>query len=318
MSAPKVLALTGGVGGAKLGLGLAHCLPSENLAFVVNTGDDFEHLGLPISPDLDTLLYTLAGAVQEDQGWGRRDETWTALNTLERLGGASWFRLGDKDLALHLRRREALASGARLTQAMALLGDAFSVPFPLLPMSDDPVRTVLTTREFGRLPFQSYFVRERCAPTVQAIAYEGAGAASLSPEVAAALADPALDLIVLCPSNPYLSIAPLLAIPPLRKALERRRVPAVAVCPLVGGAAVKGPTAKLMDELHVPRTPASIARYYGGVIDGLILDEQDRYHADAVRAEGVTPDVAPTVMLTLGDKIALAQRTLAFGETLRG
>jgi LPPG:FO 2-phospho-L-lactate transferase len=182
-------------------------------------------------------------------------------------------------------------------------------------MSDSPVRTQVTTEQ-GLLAFQEYFVRERCAPAVSAIAYAGAEDASLSPELAAAFADPALSLIVLCPSNPFLSVAPLLAIPGLRAALAARRVPAVAICPLVGGAAVKGPTAKLMDELAMERTPAAIARYYDGFIDGLVLDQQDEAHAEAVRETGVTPDVAPTLMLSLEDKIALAEHTLRFGAAL--
>jgi len=172
------------------------------------------------------------------------------------------------------------------------------------------------TTDQGVLPFQEYFVRERCAPAVSAITYAGAEAASLSPELTSAFADPALSLIVLCPSNPFLSVAPLLAIPGLRRALAARRVPAVAICPLVGGAAVKGPTAKLMDELAMAKTPAAIARYYEGIIDGLILDQQDAAHAEAVRKTGVTPDVAPTLMLTLADKVALAEHTLRFGEAL--
>ncbi len=315
MSAKKVLALTGGVGGAKLGLGLTHCLAPEALTFVVNTGDDFEHLGLPISPDLDTLLYTLAGEANAAQGWGREGESWTTLETLRALGGAAWFQLGDRDLALHLRRRELLDQGARLTEATAALAQAFKVPQRLLPMSDNPVRTQVTTDQ-GVLPFQEYFVRERCAPAVSAITYAGAEAASLSPELTSAFADPALSLIVLCPSNPFLSVAPLLAIPGLRRALAARRVPAVAICPLVGGAAVKGPTAKLMDELAMAKTPAAIARYYEGIIDGLILDQRDAAHAEAVRKTGVTPDVAPTLMLTLADKVALAEHTLRFGEAL--
>ena len=315
MSTGKILALTGGVGGAKLGLGLAHCLPAEALTFVVNTGDDFEHLGLPISPDLDTLLYTLAGEANVTQGWGRAGESWTTLETLRALGGASWFQLGDRDLALHLRRRELLEQGARLTEATAALAQAFKVPQTLLPMSDTPVRTQVTTNQ-GILAFQEYFVRERCAPVVSAITYAGAEAATLSPELAAAFSDPDLRLIILCPSNPFLSVAPLLAIPGLRAALAARRVPAVAICPLIGGAAVKGPTAKLMDELAMAKTPAAIARYYEGFIDGLVLDQQDGEHAKAVQNTGVTPDVAPTLMLSLEDKVALAKHTLRFGAAL--
>ncbi len=315
MTPGKVLALTGGVGGAKLGLGLAHCLPAEALTFVVNTGDDFEHLGLPISPDLDTLLYTLAGEANVAQGWGREGESWNTLETLRALGGTGWFQLGDRDLALHLRRRELLDQGALLTEATAALAQALKVPQTLLPMSDSPVRTQVTTDQ-GVLAFQEYFVRERCVPAVSAITYAGAEDARLSPELTAAFADPALRLIVLCPSNPFLSVAPLLAIPELRTALAARRAPAVAICPLVGGAAIKGPTAKLMDELAIAKTPAAIARYYEGFIDGLVLDQQDAEHAEAVRETGVTPDVAPTLMLSLEDKVALAEHTLRFGAAL--
>src|SRR5262245_42288325 len=241
------VALSGGVGGAKLALGLAQVL-ADRLSLIVNTGDDFEHLGFYVSPDLDTALYTLAGLVNPVTGWGRRGETWTFMATLEGLGGPGWFRLGDGDLAIHVLRTERLKGGARLTAVCAELARRFAIGARILPMCDERLRTVLDT-EAGTLAFQDYFVRQQCRPRLRQIRFQGAAEAKPTPEVLEVLADPLLGGIIICPSNPYLSVDPILAVPGLRQALRRARVPVVAVSPIIAGHAVKGPAAKIMAEL---------------------------------------------------------------------
>jgi LPPG:FO 2-phospho-L-lactate transferase len=312
MNGPEVVALTGGVGGAKLALGLAQRLPDARLACIVNTADDFVHLGLHISPDLDTLLYTLAGCAHPEQGWGRRDETWTFMRVLESLGGPSWFRLGDGDLALHVERTRRLASGATLTLVMNELAQRLGVGPRLMPMSDDAVRTRLTTDE-GVLDFQDYFVARRAAPRVRRIEYAGSDTARPSDEVLRALATRGLRAIVICPSNPYLSIDPILSVPGLRERLRAAAVPIVAVSPLIGGRAVKGPTAKLMQELGVEPTPEAIALHYRGLIDGLVLDEADRSWAARC---GIPTLVTPTLMRDLDDRRRLAEHVLEFAARI--
>jgi LPPG:FO 2-phospho-L-lactate transferase len=310
----SVIALSGGVGGAKLARGLQRVLAPDELSIIVNTADDFDHLGLRICPDLDSVLYALAGLDSPERGWGRRDETWTLMNALTSLGGEDWFRLGDGDTALHLLRTEALRGGARLTTVMRTLGQRLGVHAELLPMSDDPVATLLDTDE-GTLAFQDYFVRRGCRPRVRAIRFDGAAAARVPAEVAAAFDAPSLALVVICPSNPYLSIDPLLAVPGLRARLAARRVPAIAVSPLIGATAVKGPTAKLMTELGIEVTTASIARHYAGLIDALVIDS-----GDAAEAAGLALPVftTATLMRTLADRDALARFTLDCGRGLGG
>ena len=300
-----VLALTGGVGGAKLALGLARVLSADEVAFVVNTGDDFEHFGLPISPDVDTLMYTLAGLASASAGWGREDETWHFMATLERLGGETWFRLGDRDLALHVRRRELLASGLSLTDATARLARGLGVQHAILPMSDDPVRTQVHTPE-GTLAFQHYFVRDRCRPT--AVGFEFAGAVKARRNPAIPFAD--LDAVVICPSNPFVSVDPILAVPGMTDALQAANVPVVAVTPIVGGKALKGPTAKMMRELGVPATTESVARHYAGLATHFVIDQRDAAAEAAVRGLGMHTAVAQTVMSSLADRIALARVVL--------
>lgn len=311
----KYLALTGGVGGAKLCVGLARCLPPEALAFVVNTGDDFEHLGLHIAPDLDSLSYALAGLDNPDTGWGRAGETWQFLETLATLGGETWFRLGDRDLALHVARTTRLRAGAGLSEITRDITRALGVRHAVLPMSDDPVRTEVHTAH-GTLAFQHYFVRERCAPPVTGFSFAGADKARLTPDLAAWLADPALAGIIVCPSNPFVSIDPILAVPALRAALVARRVPLVAVSPIVAGLALKGPTAKMMQELAVPQTAAGVAAHYGSLLDGFVLDRADAALVEAVAARGPAAIAVPTIMVTLDDRIALARATLEFIATL--
>jgi LPPG:FO 2-phospho-L-lactate transferase len=308
----EVLALTGGVGGAKLALGLARLLEAR-LACVVNTGDDFVHLGLHVSPDVDTLLYTLGDRNDVERGWGRRDETWRFMTALAELGGPAWFQLGDADLALHVERTRRLRAGETLTRIAADFAAAFGIRAHVLPMSDAPVATRVHTDE-GSLGFQEYFVGRRAAPRVLRIEFDGADRAPPTPQVLAALAAPALRAIVLCPSNPYLSVDPLLALRGLRAALAARRVPCVAVCPLVGGHAVKGPTAKIMAELGVETTPAAIAAHYAGLIDGLVIDAVDaEWHGRC----GVPTLSTRTLMRTLDDRVTLARETLEFAASLR-
>ncbi len=309
--ADPVLALCGGIGGAKLALGLYRHLAPGVLTVAVNTGDDFEHLGLHISPDIDTVLYTLSGSNNPETGWGRADETWSFMAALESLGGETWFRLGDGDLALHVERTRRLCAGESLSSVCAEFVGRFGLHVHVLPKSDDPLRTLVHTPD-GLLPFQHYFVRERCAPRVTGISFEGAEAARPNPDVLRALADPALAAVVICPSNPYLSIDPILALPGLRAAI-RKSAPVVAVSPLVGGRALKGPTAKIMEELGVPVTSRAVAEHYGDLIDGLVLDQ-----ADAAEAEELSlpSRVTRTVMNSLDDRIALARAVLDFAAQL--
>lgn len=303
-----ILALAGGVGGAKLADGLARVLPPGELVVAVNTGDDFEHLGLHVSPDLDTVMYTLAGLANPETGWGLAGESWSFLDALGRLGGETWFRIGDRDLATHVERTRRLAAGERLTGVTRALCARLGVTQDVVPMSDAPVRTVLHTRA-GTLEFQHYFVRERCAPEVSAIEYRGAAEAATGPGLRAALAHPALEGIVICPSNPWLSIAPILALPGMRDAVARcPRV--VAVSPIVAGAAVKGPAAKLMRELGLPVSALEIARGYRGLAGTLVVDRADAGLAPAIEAAGLRPAVHDTLMRDAGDRVRLAHACL--------
>lgn len=311
----KVLALCGGVGGAKLAWGFEDLLRSQaigQLSIAVNTGDDFEHLGLHIAPDLDTVLYTLAGLNDPVRGWGRQGETWNFMAALKAWGGDDWFALGDGDLALHLERTRRLHAGETLTQVMADLAQRSGVRATLLPMSEQPVRTVVHTAQ-GDLPFQHYFVKHACRPAVTGVSFAGAAAASPHPDLLAALADPALAVVVICPSNPLLSIDPILALPGLRAALQTTRAPVVAVSPLVGGQAVKGPTAKILRELGREVSTRTVADHYAGLIDGLVID-----HTDAAQAQslGIPVQAAATLMHGPGSKRALAQAVIRFADAL--
>lgn len=301
-----VVVLTGGVGGAKLALGLAHVLPPGQLTAIVNTGDDFTHLGLRISPDIDTLLYTLSGRAHAEQGWGRQDESWAFMAAVDSLGGDTWFRLGDGDLALHVLRTARLQGGEPLSRIVATFSKRWAVATRVLPMSDDTVATVVDTTQ-GRLAFQDYFVRQRCEPVATGIGFEGASEARPAPGVLDAIAS--ASAIVIAPSNPFLSIAPILAVPGLREALAAASAPVVAVSPLVGGQAVKGPTAKLMHELGHPVSPQGIAAFYEGVIDGLLVDERDGCEGLPVRTAQ-----ADTLMHTVADRMRVASATLALAR----
>jgi LPPG:FO 2-phospho-L-lactate transferase len=308
-----VLALSGGVGGAKLALGLYRILPPDTLTVVANTGDDFEHLGLAISPDLDTLLYTLSGQDNPELGWGRRGETWTFMEALEKLGGETWFRLGDGDLATHVERTRRHAAGENLSAIIDDFRRRLGIAARLLPMSDQKVRTVLDT-DRGRLDFQDYFVRLRCAPSVRRIDFTGAADARPHPDFLATLADPALRAVILCPSNPFISIDPILSLPGVRRALRDCRAPVLAVSPIIGGKAVKGPTAKMMEELGLPVDAAAVARHYRDFLDLYIADETDR---DTVAALDLPVVLAPTLMVTLEDRETLARVALDAADRVR-
>jgi LPPG:FO 2-phospho-L-lactate transferase len=307
-----VVALSGGIGGAKLALGLSRVMAPPDLVVVANTGDDFEHLGLSISPDLDTLMYTLAGLDDRERGWGRRDETWTFMAALEKLGGETWFRLGDGDLATHIERTRRLKGGESLSSITADLFRRLRIAARVLPMSDDRVRTRLHTPE-GWLDFQDYFVRRRCEPRVLKLAYDGAATARPHPDILAALRDPGLRAVVICPSNPHLSIEPILAVPGLSEAITHCNAPVVAVSPIIGGRAVKGPTAKMMAELGLPVSAAAVARRYGDLLDGYVIDHEDRHATDAL---GIPVTVAHTLMVTLEDRERLAREVLAAADAL--
>lgn len=305
------LALTGGVGGAKLALGLAQLLGPDELAFLVNTGDDFEHLGLHISPDVDTLTYTLSDLSNPETGWGRRFESWNFIESLQQLGGETWFNLGDRDLALHVTRTQGLREGRGLTAVTDEIRQRLGVAHPIFPMSDDAVRTVVHTAT-GRLAFQHYFVRDRCVPAVSGFEFVGAAAARPSAQALAWLNRADLSGVILCPSNPYVSIDPILALPELRECLRHLRAPVVAISPIVAGLAIKGPTAKMMQELQVPQTATAVAAHYRDLLDGFIVDVADAGLISVIAGSDLAAIAAPTVMVTLADKIALARTTLEF------
>ena len=305
-----IVALSGGIGGAKLALGLSKILPADELLVVANTGDDFEHLGLTICPDIDTLSYTLAGLDNPVLGWGRHDESWSFMDTLAGLGGPDWFRLGDRDLALHVLRTHRLRGGETLSAITDDIRRRMGIGPRILPMSDDPVRTRILS-DAGWIDFQDWFVRQRAAPVVRAVEFAGAGTARLQPEVLAALyARP--RAVVICPSNPFISIEPILAVPGMRDAIIASGAPVVAVSPIIAGQAVKGPTAKMFSELGTPPSAAAAALRYGDLLTGYVMEEGDD-------GGGIAPRVfhAATLMRTLDDKVALARAVLAAAEALR-
>ena len=308
----RVVAISGGIGGAKLALGLYRLLPPNSLSVIVNTGDDFSHLGLKISPDVDTTLYTLAGLANQELGWGRHDESWNFMAVLEELGSETWFRLGDRDLALHVERTRRLAAGESLSGIMRRVARRLGIEAEILPMSDQPVATMVDSDE-GVLPFQDYFVRRRCAPRITGIRFDGARTAQMQAEARALIASPETEAIILCPSNPYLSIDPILAVPGFREALHAAPAPVIAVTPIVGGAAVKGPTAKIMNELGIEVSPRTVAAHYAEFIDGFLLDRRDEALAGTfATAIGITD----TLMTTLDDKLRVAEASLVLAGKL--
>ena len=311
MSSGSVLALSGGVGGAKLALGLSHLLPPERLTVVVNTGDDQEFHGLHVAPDLDTVMYTLAGVVNSDAGWGVGGDTFHALEMLGRYRAPTWFRLGDKDLATHILRRQRLDEGRTLSEVTRELCRHLGVRHPIVPMSDQPLRSVVETDE-GDLAFQTYFVERRCRPVVRGMRFGGAGDAAPSPDFARALRE--ASTLIFCPSNPWLSVDPILAVSGVREAVRSFRGRRLAVSPIVGGKALKGPAAKIMAELGYEVSVVGIADYYRGLCDTLLLDESDRGCASSIEERGLSAYLTRTVMRTLDEKIALAREILRIAD----
>jgi len=309
-----VLAITGGVGGAKLSLGLADELPGSQLHHMVNTGDDFNHLGLHISPDLDTLLYTLSGRSNQSLGWGLEGESWNAMAALEQLGGETWFRLGDKDMATHLWRTDALASGMGFLEVVDALASRLGIACKIHPMTADSVRTTVCTSE-GELPFQHYFVRLQCQPSVTGFRFEGIEEAKPNPAVLDLLADDSLAAIIICPSNPFVSVDPILQIPGMWQALRAANAPVIAVSPIVAGMAIKGPAAKMMAELEMPVSAMAVARHYSkrypGLLSGFVIDESDAAQEADIRNLGMKVAVTSTIMQSMQDKRALARFVLA-------
>ena len=310
-STMRVVALAGGVGGAKLADGLAQVLPPEHLTVIVNVGDDFEHLGLKICPDLDTVCYTLAGLANPGTGWGRIDETWHMLESLGTLGGPTWFRLGDRDLALHLERTNRLRHGMPLSQVTHDLCRQMGVQARVLPVTDDVVPTLVLT-ESGELPFQEYFVRQHCEPVVTGFRFAGVEQARPAYGVLEALNQ--ADLVVLCPSNPWVSLDPILAISEVTTAIGTHRV--VGVSPIIGGKTVKGPAAKMFAELGIPASALAVAQHYGSLLSGFLLDDQDSGQADAVQRLDILPYVTQTIMRTQSDRRHLALEVLEFSKML--
>jgi LPPG:FO 2-phospho-L-lactate transferase len=305
------LALCGGVGGAKLAFGLSQLL-KERLTVVVNTGDDFKHFGLHISPDIDTVLYTLAGKNNKEQGWGLENESWNFFDAIKELGQESWFQLGDRDLATHITRTQFLESGKTLTQTTHFLSERFSIPSRIIPMSDDPVHTMVGLKNGEFLPFQHYFVREKCQPVVQQFKFSGIESAQTNPELALLFDNPQLKGIIICPSNPFVSIEPILSLPGLREKIKNHPAPTIAVTPIIGGQAVKGPTAKMMQELGVSQSALSIAEIYTDLADGFILDKQDIDLTNAIQQRGLNVQLAQSLMNSQEDKINLARICLDF------
>jgi LPPG:FO 2-phospho-L-lactate transferase len=313
-AAIRVLALSGGVGGAKLSLGLDRILPRGSLGIVVNTADDFEPFGLHVSPDLDTTLYTLAGLNDYDRGWGRRDETWSFMSAMAELGGETWFQLGDRDLAVNVERTRRLRAGEPLSAIMASIAARLGIGSLLMPMTDDPVRTHIETDE-GWLDFQTYFVRRQCKPACRSVAYKGSATARPNDQVLKALRNPGLEAVVMCPSNPLLSIDPILAIPGYREALIQCTAPVVAVSPIIGGKAVKGPTTKMLAELGHEESAIWVCRHYADIIDLFVIDDVDRELAEA---SPVPPVILPTLMRTQADKETLARSVIESARRFAG
>mgnify|MGYP001309022844 FL=1 len=303
---PRILAVTGGVGGAKLASGLASVLDPSDLAFAVNTGDDFEHLGLKISPDIDSLTYALAGINNTETGWGRKGESWNFLTALKELGGDTWFQLGDKDLALHLHRTNMLNEGKTLTEATEAIATKLGIRHPIIPMSDQPVSTLVNTSD-GELSFQSYFVKEKCEPEVNGFRFQGIEHASLQEKLDQWIQE--CRGIIICPSNPYVSVDPFLKLNGVKERLAE--IPTIAVSPIIGGKALKGPAAKMMKELGISSSAENVAEHYSAFIDGFVIDEADKESAKSIKIPTISTN---TVMLTLSDSISLAENCLGFLE----
>ena len=309
------LALSGGIGGAKLALGLEHIFNSPKLMIAGNTGDDFEHFGLNISPDLDTLLYTLSGKSDLERGWGLANETWSFMKAMKEIGGETWFQLGDRDLAIHVERTRRLNEGERLSLITSSFCRKLGVKSQIVPATDDSLKTLVKTPE-GILSFQHYFVKDQCRAKIIALHFDGSENAQPCSALEKVLESLLLKTVVVCPSNPFLSIDPILAILGLRKKLKKSKARIIAVSPIVGGNAVKGPTANNMRDLGFTVSCCSIAKYYSDFIDGFILDKRDEKEIAEIESLGIRVGLADTVMTDLQSKIKLAEDVLRFSETL--
>ena len=296
----KITALAGGVGGAKLAHGLAQILPPKDLTIIVNTGDDFEHLGLSICPDLDTVCYTLAGLANPETGWGRVNETWNTITNVEKLGGPNWFRLGDQDIATHLERTRRLKGGEPLSQITRDFCKAWGISHTILPMTDSPVRTIVDSDE-GKLAFQEYFVHRQCEPKVKGFRFDGVDVAE--PAFGVREAVESAEAIVICPSNPWVSVDPILRVIPLPK----KKI--VAVSPIIGGKTVKGPAAKMYAELGIEPSALAVAEHYRDILSGFVLDNVDAHLSDKIRTRTLVTD---TLMNSLTDRARLAMDVLNF------
>jgi LPPG:FO 2-phospho-L-lactate transferase len=306
----KIVALAGGVGAAKLVDGLAQLLPPEDLTIIVNTGDDFEHFGLYICPDVDTVCYTLAGLANLETGWGRRGETFQVLENVQKLGGPGWFHIGDKDLATHLERTRHLNEGQLLNEVTQRFCQAWGVRNLVLPMSNQPVRTMVNTIDYGEIPFQEYFVHQNCEPKVKGFRFAGIGSAQPAPGVMEAIEN--ADAVVLCPSNPWVSIDPILALSGLRSALAKKIV--LAVSPIIGGQTVKGPAAKMFTELGIQPSALAVIHHYADLLSGFVLDILD---ADLEKEITISVAVTQTVMRTREDRCRLALDVLNLIQALK-
>jgi LPPG:FO 2-phospho-L-lactate transferase len=308
----RVVALAGGVGGAKLAAGLSAILSPDDLTVVVNTGDDFELFGLKISPDIDTVCYTLAGLANPDTGWGRNDETWNTLKALKELGAPTWFALGDSDLALHLERTRLRNEGLLLSEITRQLCARLKVSPLVLPMTDDPVSTIVSTREYGDLSFQEYFVKYHFVPSVTGIKFNGVETAHAPRLVVDKLEE--ADVILICPSNPWVSIAPILSVKEIKQVVSRRK--AVAVSPIIGGKALKGPAAKMYEEMGIVPSAFEVARHYREVLKGFVLDAIDAGQKEKIEQCGIISLTTNTIMASNEDRIRLAREVLEFSNHL--
>jgi LPPG:FO 2-phospho-L-lactate transferase len=307
----NILALAGGVGGAKLADGLARQHPPDQLTVVVNTADDFEHLGLYISPDLDTVCYTLAGLADPERGWGRKGETWTVLESVGSLGGPTWFQLGDLDLGTHLERTRLMKEGHPLSEIAARFCATWGIPVRVLPMSDRRISTRVIT-ELGELAFQDYFVARRCEPIVKGFRFEVDGQAVPAPGVAEAFQS--TDVIIICPSNPWVSIDPILSVNGVRPAMVKK--PVIGVSPIIGGKTIKGPAAKMYAELGVTPSATAVAEHYQALLTGFVLDIQDASEAPGIRRKGIETLVVDTVMRNDDDRMRFADEVISFSERI--
>lgn len=308
----SVVVLSGGVGGAKLSLGFYELLPADQLTVIVNTADDFDHLGLRICPDIDTTLYTLAGLANPTLGWGRANESWQFMDTMKTIGGETWFQLGDGDLALHIARTQALRGGQPLSDFVQQIAKQWGIDATILPMTNQTVATQVLT-DSTEIPFQEYFVRQQCQPVVKGIRFEGVEQAQMCPDIKAALADPHLQAIVIAPSNPYLSVDPILSVPGMKEALRAASVPIIAVTPVIGDSAVKGPTTKIMRELQLTPSALTVAQYYEGLIDGFLFDSSDVAECSLMPMQAAHCD---TLMKNTDDKKRVASAVLSLAEQI--